>query len=97
MTDILLMTACFVLTMVTLGLISIAARGPGPDLILGVQLLGTGGTAVLLLLAVASDAPAIIDVALMLALLAAFAAIAFVASMPGAPGGKVAATDDDHT
>jgi multicomponent Na+:H+ antiporter subunit F len=42
------------------------------------QLLGTGGVAVLLLLAAAGKSPATVDVALMLALLAAFASVAFV-------------------
>lgn len=54
-------------------------RGPAPaDRMMGAQLVGTGGVATALLLAAATDAPAAIDVALVLALLAAFAAIAFV-------------------
>ena len=44
------------------------------------QLLGTSGIAALLLLSVAIGYPAIVDVALALALLAAFASIAFVTS-----------------
>ena len=43
------------------------------------QLIGTGGVAVLILLAVATGISPIVDVALMLALLAAFAAAAFSA------------------
>jgi multicomponent Na+:H+ antiporter subunit F len=43
-----------------------------------VQLLGTGGIAVLLLLAPAIRMPGMIDVALVLALLAAFVSVAFV-------------------
>jgi len=43
-----------------------------------VQLLGTGGVAVLLLLAPAIPVPGMIDVALVLALLAAFFSVAFV-------------------
>jgi multicomponent Na+:H+ antiporter subunit F len=96
MTDFLFLAACFVMAMVALGLIGIAMRGPGVDLILAVQLIGSGGTAILLLLAVATATPPIIDVALMLALLAAFAAVAFVASMPGATGGKVEVADDSR-
>jgi multicomponent Na+:H+ antiporter subunit F len=46
------------------------------------QLLGTGGVAVLLLLAVAGEAEALLDVALVLALLAAFASIAFCKGAP---------------
>jgi multicomponent Na+:H+ antiporter subunit F len=44
------------------------------------QLLGTGGVAILLLLASATETPPIVDVALLLALFAAFAAVAFVRS-----------------
>ena len=42
------------------------------------QLLGTGGVAILVLLAAVTEVSPIIDVALMLALFAAFAAVAFV-------------------
>jgi multicomponent Na+:H+ antiporter subunit F len=50
------------------------------------QLIGTGGIAVILLLAASNDTWAILDVALVLAVLAAFAAVAFVkaASVDGA-------------
>ena len=54
------------------------------------QLLGTGGVATLLLLAAGSGRWAILDAALVLAVLAAFAAVAVVlaASGPGqGPGG----------
>ena len=44
------------------------------------QLLGTGGVAILLLVAAATETPPILDVALLLALFAAFAAVAFVRS-----------------
>ena len=57
------------------------------------QLLGTGGVAVLLLLAVAVEIPAIVDAALMLALLAAFAAVTFVTSASGSPIAAEDATD----
>ncbi len=54
-----------------------ALRRPGlQDRILSVQLLGTGGVALLLLLAAVMKAPSLIDVALVLALLAAVAAVA---------------------
>jgi multicomponent Na+:H+ antiporter subunit F len=53
-------------------------RGPEPaDRMMAAQLVGTGGVGVVLLLAAATDW-AMIDVALVLALLAAFAAVAFV-------------------
>jgi multicomponent Na+:H+ antiporter subunit F len=80
MADFLIGTAGFVLAMVALGLLRII-RGPTEtDRMMAAQLLGTGGVAALLLLAVASQTPSIVDVALMLALLAAFASVAFVRS-----------------
>jgi multicomponent Na+:H+ antiporter subunit F len=47
------------------------------------QLLGTGGGAIALLIATASGITAIIDIALVLALLAAFAAVALTLGEPG--------------
>jgi multicomponent Na+:H+ antiporter subunit F len=47
------------------------------------QLLGTGSVAALLLLAIGTGVPAILDAAVILALLAAFAVAAFVSSAPG--------------
>jgi multicomponent Na+:H+ antiporter subunit F len=78
MADFLLGAAGFVLAMVALGLVRIL-RGPGDaDRIMAAQLLGTDGIAALLLLAKATNAPAAVDVALILALLAAFVSVAFV-------------------
>jgi multicomponent Na+:H+ antiporter subunit F len=78
MNSFLLAIASFVLLTVALGLIVIIRRPAGVDRLMAAQLLGTGGVAVLLLLAVATQTPATEDVALMLALFAAFAAVAFV-------------------
>ena len=65
-------------------LLSVAAalwrvhRGPSAaDRMMGAQLIGTGGVAVVLLLAAAGGPEAAIDVALVLALLAALASVAF--------------------
>jgi multicomponent Na+:H+ antiporter subunit F len=56
-----------------------AARGPTPaDRMLAALLFGSTGVGILVLLAIASDARALIDVALTLALLAAITGIAFV-------------------
>jgi len=78
MADFLLAAAGFVLITVALGLARIL-RGPGDaDRIMAAQLLGTGGIAVLLLLAEAMHTPSAVDVALVLALLAAFVSVAFV-------------------
>jgi multicomponent Na+:H+ antiporter subunit F len=63
-------------------------RGPTrADRMMGAQLIGTCGVGILLLLAAASGRWAIVDVALVLALLAAFASVAFVkaASPEGDP------------
>ena len=83
MASFLFGAACFVLTMVTLGLVVILRRPAEVDHMMAAQLLGTGGVAILLLLAAATDTPAIMDVALLLALFAAFAAVAFVRSASG--------------
>ena len=78
MPDFLLAAAIFVLATVALGLVRIL-RGPAAaDRMMAAQLFGTGGIAALLLLGVATEANAVIDVALVLALLAAFASVAFV-------------------
>lgn len=79
----LLSMAAFVLLTVALGLIRIL-RGPvDADRMSAAQLLGTGGVAALLLLGTATGAPALGDLALVLALLAAFASVGFVAKARG--------------
>lgn len=78
MTAFLLGAAFFVIVMVAVGLAR-TLRGPGAaDRVMAVQLLGTGGIGALLLVGTAAAEPAVLDVALTLALLAAFASIAFV-------------------
>jgi len=84
MTLFLLIAAACVLATVALGFIRIL-RGPGDaDRMMAAQLLGTGGVAVLLLLGAATGMGAVMDVALMIALLAAFASVAFYKTAPGA-------------
>ncbi|HEY1364040.1 MAG TPA: monovalent cation/H+ antiporter complex subunit F [Xanthobacteraceae bacterium] len=93
MTDFLLAAAGFVLAMVAVGLVRIL-RGPADaDRMMAAQLLGSGGIAGLLL-AGAPRVPAMIDVALTLALLAAFASIAFVTAGGGAEAVAPEATND---
>jgi multicomponent Na+:H+ antiporter subunit F len=76
--EFLVAAAAFVLAMVALGLVRIL-RGPtDADRLMAAQLLGTGGIAALLLLAVGTGVPAAVDAALTLAVLAAFASVAFV-------------------
>jgi multicomponent Na+:H+ antiporter subunit F len=78
MSEFMLAASAFILLMVALGLMRVL-RGPSEaDRMMGAQLLGTGGIAVVLLLGAATGEGAVIDVALTLALLAAFAAFAFV-------------------
>lgn len=80
MADFLLAFSGFVLAMVAVGLIRVL-RGPtNADRMMAAQLLGTGGIATLLLLAAATEVTALVDVALVLALLAAFTSVAFVIS-----------------
>ena len=70
--------AALVLATIALGLVRVE-RGPSNgDRMLAAQLLGTGAVAVLLLLARATNAPALLDVALVLALLASVASAVFV-------------------
>ena len=83
MASFLFAAAGFVLTMVALGLLVIFQRRAEVDHMMVAQLLGTGGVAILLLLAVATETRPIVDVALLLALFAAFAAVAFVRSASG--------------
>ncbi|SHH02299.1 monovalent cation/H+ antiporter complex subunit F [Bradyrhizobium erythrophlei] len=78
MDSFLLLVASFVFVMVASGLIIILQRPGEVDRLMAAQLLGTGGVAILLILAIATKVAAIVDVALMLALFAAFAAVAFV-------------------
>jgi len=73
---VLLGSASVLLITVGVGLLRVL-RGPSlQDRMLAVQLLGSGGVAVLLLLAPLLATPALVDVALVLALLAAVAAAA---------------------
>ena len=93
MADVLVAAAGFMLAMVAVGLVRIL-RGPtNADRIMAAQLLGTGGVAALLLLAVASEMPAVVDVALVLALFAAFASVAFAQGASGSDAGDPEATD----
>lgn len=82
MADILAGAALLVLATVTVGLMRVL-RGPGiSDRVMAAQLLGTGGIAVLLLLAAATKTAGLLDAALTLALLAAFATVALFRGAP---------------
>lgn len=81
MPELLLAAAAFVLATVALGLVRIL-RGPADaDRVMAAQLLGSGGSAVLLLVSAATETPAVVDVALTLALVSTFASAAFAATL----------------
>lgn len=78
MSAVLLLAGLLILLSTAAGL-ALVLRGPGrSERLMAVQLLATGGIALLLILAAATGEAALLDVALVLALLGAFAAAAFV-------------------
>lgn len=87
MSAFLYVSALVLLVSVAASLVRIHLGPSRADRMMGAQLIGTSGVAVILLLAGASGRDAMLDVALVLALLAAFAAVAFVkASSPDGAG-----------
>jgi multicomponent Na+:H+ antiporter subunit F len=86
MPDLLLAAALLVAATALAGLPRVL-RGPAAvDRIMGAQLLGAGGIAALLLAGVATAMPALVDAALVLALLAAFATLAMAQAAPPGDG-----------
>ena len=87
MSEFLAVSALVLVLSLFLGLLRVL-RGPSAgDRMLAMQLIGTTGVGLLLLLSLLLDQAALIDVALILALLAAVAAAAFT--------GQRAATGDE--
>ena len=85
MTGFLLAAVLFLLATIGAGMVRVL-RGPtAGDRMLAAQLFGTTGVAILLILAEALGQPALVDVALVFALLAAVATVAFVRK-PEEPG-----------
>ena len=82
MDSFLFLIASFILAMVAGGLIIILRRPAEVDRMMAAQLLGTGGVAILLILAIATQNSPTVNVALMLALFAAFVTVAFVRDAP---------------
>lgn len=79
MNQLLLSGVIFLLLTFVLGFIRVL-RGPTPaDCLLGAQLLGSVGVAILLLLSQCLEQDALLDVALLFAFLAAVSSVAFVA------------------
>jgi multicomponent Na+:H+ antiporter subunit F len=77
-TVVYLVAALFLLGNLAAGLVRIALGPTEVDRMLAAQLFGTTGVALLLLLAFGLERRALIDVALVFALLAVVAAVAFV-------------------
>lgn len=78
MTASALVLAIFLLANLLVALLRVT-RGPTPaDRMLAALLFGTTGVALLLLLAYTEDAPALMDIALALALLGSVTGVAFV-------------------
>ena len=78
MTGSALVLAIFLLANLLVALLRVT-RGPTPaDRMLAALLFGTTGVALLLLLAYAEDSPALVDIALTLALLGSVIGVAFV-------------------
>lgn len=88
MASFLIGVAGLVLATVAVGLLRILYGPAAADRMMAAQLLGTGGAAVLLLLACATATPSIADAALMLGLLAAFTSVAFVSGASTGREGK---------
>lgn len=83
MPEFLLGMALVLLLTMSAGLVRVVI-GPTPaDRMMAAQLLGTSGIAVLLLLGLALDVPALLDVALIFALLAAVSVAAFTRRRAG--------------
>jgi multicomponent Na+:H+ antiporter subunit F len=81
MADFFYAAALIVLLNIAASLVRIFNGPSRADRMMGAQLIGTGGVAMLVLLSLVHGQPGVLDVALLLALLAAFAAVGFVKSL----------------
>jgi multicomponent Na+:H+ antiporter subunit F len=82
MAEFLVTVAGVVLALVAVGLMRVLHGPSDADRMMAAQLLGTGSVAGLLLLAAGVRESALVDAAVILALLAAFAVAAFVSVVP---------------
>lgn len=78
MTSFLLLAAVLIVLSVAVALVRILFVGGNTDRLMATQLLSTGGIAAMLLFGVVNQQSAVVDVALILAVLSAFAGIAFI-------------------
>lgn len=83
MADVLTAAAVFILAVTAIAVLRVLRSRITAECMMAVQLLGTGGAAVLLLLGAASGSEAASDVALLLTLFAAFSCVAFVLGSDG--------------
>ncbi len=84
MPEMLLAIALVLLLTMSVGLVRVVIGPTPPDRMMAAQLLGTSGIATLLLLSQALGVPALLDVALIFALLAAVSVAAFTRRRAGA-------------
>jgi len=94
MTSFLLLAAVLIVLSVAVALVRILFVGCGTDRLMATQLLSTGGIAALLLFGVVNQQSAVVDVALILAVLTAFAGVAFVHAYQRA---RTRNPDQDHS
>ncbi len=87
MTAIGYLLAIFLLGNLAAGLLGVFRGRVAPAWMLGLQIFGTTGTAILLLLAELQRQPALRDVALVCALLAAITMVAYVQRIWARPAG----------
>lgn len=94
MADILTLCAVFVLVTIAVGLLRLL-RGPATvDRLAAMQLVGSGSTAALVLLSIATDKPALVDLAIVLAVLSTFASAAVTLKIaPVGPKGRTDAVE----
>ena len=83
----LAIAALILLGTLALGMLRVLLGPSAADRMIAAQLIGSSGVGILLLLAPALSVPALIDVALVLALLAAVTVAAFVGRYKGDPNG----------
>jgi multicomponent Na+:H+ antiporter subunit F len=85
---ILVVLSIFLLMCLLLGLVRVAAGPTATDSMLASQLTASTGVGFLVLIAAPLNLPALIDVALVLALLSAVAAVAYVHTFGEIPEGR---------
>ncbi|TCD06780.1 multiple resistance and pH regulation protein F [Erythrobacteraceae bacterium CFH 75059] len=96
MTDLLYVAALVILANVAVSAWRVLHGPARADRIMGAQLIGTSGVALLVLLYLIHGSSGVLDLALLLALLAAFAAVGYVKSRSadGAGDPEVAGGED---